>query len=153
MRLSPKGGVVVLTVGLLGCGATHAPVALGSHTGPPSVATVNYASQYVADAAPWNAADTQFGKRYPAATSLTAAQTQPLTNAAIAFGRTLLAQTWPAAARSDIHALAVAVERMATDLSEGLSILNVSQFEKDATAATADAQVVRADLGLPPVSN
>jgi hypothetical protein len=75
-----------------------------------------------------------------------------LADSLVALGRTLLSQTWPANADADIHTLAAASELEAEDLYGGLDVTNIAKFNHDAAASTADAQVVRADLGLPPVS-
>jgi hypothetical protein len=62
-------------------------------------------------------------------------------------GRNLLSQTWPANARADIRALALDNEKVSADISSQ----NDSTVYGDDSTATAEAQIVRADLGLGPV--
>ena len=62
----------------------------------------------------------------------------------IASGRMMLHQTWPASVRADIHELALDSEKVGTDIS----LQNMNQQTTDGAAVTAQAQVVRAELGL-----
>jgi hypothetical protein len=106
--------------------------------------TVNYQQQYLADVAPYNAALKAVN---PNATSVSDPTVQAVATASLTLSRALLQQTWPANAESDVHALAVAAAKLATDLSS--NTLFTANGDNDAATATADAQTVRADLCLP----
>ena len=66
---------------------------------------------------------------------------------AVATARKLLRQSWPASAHGDVHALAVAFDTIDADIASD----NVAKFENDGTKLNADANVVRAELGLPSI--
>ena len=161
MRALILAGGVLLALGIAGCGAArHNPATVSTtaamlpSTSAPTTTTtvpVNYANQYLADIEPANAALAAFQKQYGNADEVTATQAAVFAQSNIDFGRLLLSQTWPANAVADIHALAAAEELVGTDLRGGLNASNVAEFTQDANRSSADAQVVRADLGLPPV--
>lgn len=70
-----------------------------------------------------------------------------LVHADMTLARALLQQSWPANAQADVHALALAAAKEATDLSS--DVLVTENLANDVSTASADSQAVRADLGLP----
>jgi PBP1b-binding outer membrane lipoprotein LpoB len=136
---------------LAGCGS--AAPATSKASAPPSTAAspaapssaVNYQQQYLADVAPY---DVDVSKINPNASSVTDPTIVAVQQASATLARTLLEQSWPASATADVHAMAVAAAKVGTDLSSDALLANLTS---DAATADADAQVVRADLGLPGV--
>jgi hypothetical protein len=78
---------------------------------------------------------------------LTSPQALAAGQAAAATARLLLVQTWPAANESDIHALAADFEVINEDIEADA----LAKYESDGTNLNAAANVVRAELGLPPI--
>jgi hypothetical protein len=81
---------------------------------------------------------------------------QPLIDAYEEAGSKLLRVPWPEATRADVKDLVRADAALIADLN-GLGTVDdlsadqwVSQFQHDASQAGAAANIVRADLGLPP---
>jgi hypothetical protein len=75
---------------------------------------------------------------------------QPVITAAreaVVSARSLLGQSWPATAQGDVHIFAVALDTINEDVQEN----DFPKFESDVTSLDADANVVRADLGLPSI--
>ena len=150
-------GVVVAAAGisLAACGTaspTHVAAAPAvTHTVAPKPAapkpapksTVNYGQQYLSDVAAANTA----------IKAVNADPTVPFTSAVyvtsgndmVAVSRTLLSQTWPASAQADIHTLATDGMKVQVDIHTG----DVAAFNADEETFGSQAQVVRADLGLP----
>ncbi len=115
-----------------------------STTAPPTTSpAINYGRQYLADVAPWVAA----AKRASGSGTLTAPAALAAGRQAVAAARQLLRQTWPASAESHIHSLAVEFDTVNEDIVEN----NVPKYENDGTTLNADANVVRAELGLPSI--
>jgi hypothetical protein len=93
---------------------------------------------------PWNTAT-------KAITSSDGITSQPVITAgqeAVVSARSLLQQSWPSNAQGDIHTFAVALDTINEDVRED----NISKFDNDLTTLDADANVVRADLGLPAIN-
>jgi len=106
-----------------------------------STPSVNYGQQYLADIGPANVAV----KAVPSNAVLTSPSVLALGTATADTARELLAQSWPSNAQADVHALALDAEKVNTDIKAQ----DETAFLSDAEAMTAQAQVVRADLGLP----
>jgi hypothetical protein len=104
---------------------------------------VNYGQQYLADVEPWDAA--LLGAR---GTGLTSGRAHAAGRAAVATARKLLSQSWPAADKSDVHALAVAFDTLNEDIVSD----NLTKYNDDGTTLNADTNVVRAELGLPSIN-
>jgi hypothetical protein len=111
-------------------------------TGPPTTTTaaMNYGQQYLADVAPVNTALGQLG----ANATLASAGAQAAGQQAVNTGRLLLTQTWPSGDEPDIHNLGVEFETIDADIAAD----NFPKFRDDVTTLDADANVVRAELGL-----
>jgi hypothetical protein len=107
-----------------------------------TVVAVNYGQQFLADVAPWDAAAAKARGR-----GLTSPQALAAGQAAAATARLLLVETWPAADESDIHALAADFEVINEDIEADA----LAKYESDGTNLNAAANVVRAELGLPPI--
>ena len=132
------GAAAVLGLGLGACGSSGGSVAPVS----PTPATVK--AQYLADVALSNAlSDTISGNDGWASRPVTA-----YGNALVKESRTMLRQSWPVSARGDIHVLALAALKVHDDILSR----NYSGFETDLTTAGAEANAVRAELGLPAVN-
>lgn len=151
-------GTLALTAGLAACGSvTHttasAPATASqpaSHAASPSATAepaINYGQQYLADVAPYNRAAAG-SKANPDAT-WTSPSTIATATASTTFGRLLLSQSWPANAAADVHALAIGCLAIAGDIAD--QDYDGTQTVEEQT--TAEAQVVRADLGLAAVPN
>ena len=134
------GAAAVLGLGLGACGSSggRAPV---SHA---AAKAVNYKAQYLADVALCTAvSDTISGNDGWASRPVTA-----YSNALVKESRTTLRQSWPVSARGDIHVLALAALKVHDDILSR----DYSGFETDLTTASAEANAVRAELGLPAVN-
>lgn len=110
---------------------------------PKPITRAQAAKQYLADVAPVNA--------------LPRSTTAPVYAATVAkFDTLILRQRWPSDARLDIRALVVADAALVGDYNSVSSsnVLNGSALsattQRDNQADTTAANIVRADLGLPP---
>lgn len=110
---------------------------------PATSASVDYAHQYLADVAGWDAA----AKRAAGSGTLTAPKAIAAGRAAVATARKLLTQTWPASMQNDVHTLAVAFDTLNEDIASD----NLTKYLSDGTTLNADTNVVRAELGLPSI--
>jgi hypothetical protein len=134
------GAAAVLGLGLGACGSSGGSAAPVSHS---STKVVNYKAQYLADVALSNAlSDTISDNDGWASRPVTA-----YSNALVKKSRTMLRQSWPVSARGDIHALALAALKVHDDILSR----DYSGFETDFSTASAEANAVRAELGLPAV--
>ena len=135
------GAAAVLGLGLGACGSSRGSAAPVSHA-PAKV--VNYKAQYLADVALRNAlSDTISGNDGWASRPVTA-----YSDALVKESRTMLRQSWPVSAHGDIHVLALAELKVHNDILSR----DYSGFETDLTTAGAEANAVRAELGLPAVN-
>jgi hypothetical protein len=135
------GAAAVLGLGLGACGSSGGSVAPVSHA-PAKV--VNFKAQYLADVTLSSAlSDTISGNDGWASQPVTA-----YSNALVKESRTMLRQSWPVSARGDIHVLALAALKVHDDILSR----DYSGFETDLTTARAEANAVRAELGLPAVN-
>ncbi|HEY1914876.1 MAG TPA: hypothetical protein VGH27_04800 [Streptosporangiaceae bacterium] len=105
-------------------------------------AAVNYGQQFLADVEPWNVAAADAHGAGLDSTAARAAGQQ-----AVDTARKLLDQSWPTADESDVHALALAFDT----LNEDIVVDNQTKYLNDGIALNADANVVRAELGLPSI--
>jgi hypothetical protein len=123
-------------LGLAACGSQAASV---SQSAP----AANYGGQYEADVAHVNndmntvSADPGATMTSPDVIAVGAGFTQ--------LGRTPTSQTWPADAQADIKTLALDVEKVSSDVTDQDS----SAYVTDQGEGSAEAQIVRSDLGLP----
>jgi hypothetical protein len=108
-----------------------------------TTAAVNYGRQFLTDVAPWNAATANLNS----SDGLTSQAVITAANEAVVAARSLLGQSWPSAAQADVHAFAVELDTINEDVRED----NLTKFRDDVTTLDADANVVRADLGLPSI--
>ena len=149
VKLAP----VVAVLALAACGGSTAPTTVTS-TPPPAVAPVvakpsptptplsYYAAQYTRLVTPFNTALDKLGN------APTQAQLNDLADKTTAADVALLRASWPSAkVQSDIEALVRSDGAVIGDLQQN----NGAEFTRDAETATANAEIVRADLGLPPV--
>jgi hypothetical protein len=135
-------------LGLAACGsgssstaAVSPPAASSAPAAATTAPSVNYGQQYLADVAPANAAT----KAITASDTITSPDVLALGTAAAATARELLTQPWPASAQADVHALALDAERVNSDIKGQ----DITSLQADVETLDAQAQVVRADLGLP----
>jgi len=136
-RYATITGIVVCLVGV-------ATIAQASTHHPEGITQAQAAKQYLADVAPANALPQS---------------TKPPTYAAAVdkLDTLLLSQRWPSTTRADIRALVAADAAVVRDqnASPSSNILNGSGLnattQKDVEADTTAANIVRSDLGLPPV--
>jgi hypothetical protein len=135
-------GALMLGVGggLAACGGSSS----GSSTSPrpthTSAPAVNYKHQYLADVAPSNTAADSIGPT----DGWTSPAMRAYKRAVATFGRTLLTQTWPANASSDVHALALNSLKLRVDIVNK----DATAFKSDDTTTIADVTAVRTELGL-----
>jgi hypothetical protein len=94
--------------------------------------------------APWNAATA----RLVSSDGLTSPAVITAAHEAVVSARSLLGQSWPSKAQGDVHTFAVALDT----INEDVQANNLSKFRNDVTTLDADANVVRADLGLPSIN-
>ena len=147
-------------LGLAACGsqsASHAaaPAVTHSAAAAPTTAapkpapkpTVNYGQQYVTDVAAANTAIKAVN--VDPTVPFTSAVYVTAGNDMVAVSQTLLGQTWPANAQADIHTLATDGMKVQVDIHTG----DVAAFNADEETFGSQAQVVRADLGLPANGN
>jgi hypothetical protein len=135
-------------LGLAGCSSgssSRAAVSPPTASSAPAAATtapsVNYGQHYLADVAPANAA----AKAITASDTITSPDVLALGTATAATARKLLTQSWPANAQADVHALALDAEKVNSDIESQ----DTASLQADVETMEAQAQVVRADLGLP----
>jgi hypothetical protein len=133
---------------------------LVSATAGASISTKAAGNQYLKDVAPTNLA---LGKFFAEASkwtnSTTDAQAEKDATPAVAalhkLQNTLLTQSWPKKAKSDVRTLYSAISPLEADLLTlgGISMNSVesweSKFNPDVTTMTSDVNFVRHDLGLP----
>ncbi|MGO8870585.1 MAG: DUF4190 domain-containing protein [Acidimicrobiales bacterium] len=107
------------------------------------------AATFASEAAQWNSQTTN---------AQAESQAQPFIAALQNFRKQLLSTAWPTSARRDVKALAADVTPVVADL-RGLAKLHLSnasgwatQFQRGISVMKASDNVVRHDLGLPPVS-
>lgn len=158
-------GLLVVIILLAACGASKAapapaaPVASvssGHDTTTTSTPAVNYGQQYLAIVGPANAAgnaavipDNPTGARLAQVFAPVIAAYQKADDA-------LLRAQWPAGAQADIKAMVTADGAVIGDMNAaaGQNALSAASWEtqlsSDGAKAKAAANVVRADLGLPP---
>lgn len=120
--------------------------------------------QYLADVAPYNRADAALlvavrrdeKKGSSGTLAVLDAPVAALLRAGTLFDLLLVRQEWPPQARGDVLTLARAQAIVNDDLSRfrfvttGAGVRRWSEtYSRDASASTVDAQIVRADLGLP----
>ena len=161
---------IVLTLVILvasGCGNSHANVQPASAptvtvTATPTTSSGKAAgATYLAAVAKVNKKISSFSKASaswpPSETGAQAEKAaQPLIAALEAFTAKLTGYAWPSGATSDMHDLVRSTASLTGDL-EGLSAVNLfgasswtSQFTRDVRTVSADAGLVRHDLGLRP---
>jgi hypothetical protein len=141
-------------LGLAACGSqstSHAAAPAVTHsaaaaptTAAPKLApkpTVNYGQQYLTDIAPYNAAISKLTD----SDTITSPDVLAVGTVSLSISREMLTQTWPVSAQADVHALAVGMLKGNTDIQGQ----DMSSLQTDEEAATAQAQTVRAELGLP----
>jgi hypothetical protein len=146
-------GSAAPAVGTATAGATATPA-----TSAPTLSQAALAQQYLALVGPYNAALNTFnGKLAHTASNASPSQLQtistPLANALQQFDSAVLRAPWPPGVLTDVHALTTSDAPQLSDLENAGSpsaVMWYSQFQRDTTAAAAAANVVRADLGLPP---
>jgi hypothetical protein len=124
---------------------TSTPATTTPTTGTtPATEAVNYGQQFLTDVAPWNAATAKI----TSSDTLTSPAVIDAAQEAVVTARSLLSQSWPSSAQADVHTFAVELDTINEDVQED----NVTKFRDDVTTLDADANVVRADLGLPSIN-
>lgn len=109
---------------------------------PSSTPLAWYGQQYIRIVTPFNAAIAALNT----VSDPTQAQLENVAMRTRAADTALIRATWPSAkVQSDVETLARAGGAMVGDLEQN----NGTEFARDAETAAADAQIVRADLGLP----
>lgn len=145
--------IVLLTISLAGCAATSPSHPTASDPTQPRPTPVDYARQYLTLIAPVNTAITTWQAQLKAHPSWTAQQAStaaaPIVTALSTFDSKVLRVSWPATVRPDVVTLVRDDASMAAALSSPLGLIG---FTSAAARTGADANVVRADLGLPPPS-
>jgi len=109
----------------------------------PTTAATNYGQQFLNDMAPWNTAL----KAVTASDELTSQAVITAAQEAVVSAHSLLGQSWPSNAESDIHTFALSLDTINEDVRQD----NSNKFNSDLTTLDADANVVRADLNLPSI--
>jgi len=110
---------------------------------PSASPPAGYAQQYLSDVSGWTTAI----KRAAGSGSLASAQARAAGQAAVAAARKLLSQTWPARVQGDVHTLAAAFDTINEDIVAG----NAARYDNDGIRLNTDANMTRAELGLPAV--
>ena len=133
---------------LFGTTTTNGPgssttVAPPTSTTPTTKPAVNYGQQFLTDVAPWNAATADLNS----SDGLTSQAVITAASEAVVAARSLLGQSWPTTAQADVHTFAVELDTINEDVQQD----NATKFRNDVTTLNADANVVRADLGLPSI--
>jgi hypothetical protein len=123
---------------------TAAPTTTTTAAATTTTAATNYGQQFLTDVGPWNAST----KDLNSSDGLTSQAVITAGQEAVISARSLLQDTWPANAESDIHTFAIALDTINEDVQED----NLAKFRNDVTSLDADANVVRADLGLPSIN-
>lgn len=116
--------------------------------------------QFLADIAPYNAADDTFSAKSKSVTqySQLASLVAPVVASLQSFDAVALRQQWPAGVKQDIKTMVTADGAYEGDLSAlgNADAANISSVEasvtKDGNTSAADSNIVRSDLGLPPPS-
>ena len=129
--------------------ASSAPVPAATSSAPvPSATPLSwYASRYVAIVTPAHDAVTAFEAiRRPATDAQIKAGFAIVKSAVDACDTALLAVAWPGKAEVDVRSV---VRDDATELAD-FEALNLTKASSDGTILKRDANLVRADLGLPP---
>ncbi|MFZ0664736.1 MAG: hypothetical protein WAM97_03215 [Acidimicrobiales bacterium] len=139
---STTGGLVTTTTSAATT-TTAAPAT--TTTAAPTTTTVatDYGQQFLTDMAPWNTAT----KAITPTDGITSQAVITAGQEAVVSARSLLQQSWPSNAQADIHTFAVSLDTINEDVRDD----NLSKFDSDVTTLDADANVVRADLGLPAI--
>jgi hypothetical protein len=121
---------------------TPAPTTTAPAPTTTTTAAVNYGQQFLDDESGWDAAIKAAVDSGLATPKSLAAGRQ-----AVDMAHLLLTQSWPAADVSDIHALAAQFDL----INEDIQFDDHSKYVTDGTQLNADANVVRAELGLPAI--
>jgi hypothetical protein len=129
------GAAAVLGLGLGACGSVTG--------GSAPAEVVNYKAQYLSDVALSNALVDTISNH----DGWTSRPVTAYSNALVTESRTMLHQSWPVSVRGDIHAITLAALKVHDDIQSKDS----SGFQTDLTTASAEANIVRAELGLPAV--
>jgi hypothetical protein len=149
-RIAAIAGTVVCLLG-----ASSAAQASTHHTKPKPITRAQAAKQYLADVAPVNAAE-NVAKAQPQPVTISAGVKvlTPVVAANTKFESLVLRQQWPAGDKADIKALVVAYSVYNGDLNSWATTRGDSAWQtttsRDRATASADANIVRADLGLAP---
>ncbi len=136
------GAAAMLGLGLGACGSSGGSAASHSSASAPAK-VVNYKAQYLSDVALSNALVGTISNH----DGWTSRPVTAYSNALVTESRTMLRQSWPVSARGDIHAITLAALKVHDDILSRDS----SGFQTDLTSASAEANIVRAELGLPTV--
>lgn len=171
MRYSVLAVAVIVVSTLAGCSShaattvgraaatTHSASTVGSSTALPPAASPGatghplafYAAQYLADGKACMAAQDVLHKLPNDATDAQAqAAATNVVTACQAANAAALRQEWPANVMADLRAEVTADGPVFGDLADLVD--NVDNLARDSGAANAAANLVRADLGLPPLS-
>jgi hypothetical protein len=122
---------------------------------PKAITEKAAAKQYLADVAPYNAANDAFYNAWKGVTQASQLEgiVSPFLAASQTFDSLILRQKWPASDRQDVKALVAADEGDLGSL-EGANVSDISTIDgnlsRDANASGSDANILRSDLGLPP---
>jgi len=144
-QLSPSGAASASD-------STSAPGPSGSSSalGPSATPLSWYASRYLAIVTPAQQAVTTFeGIHRPATDAQIRAGFAIVKKAVDACDAALLAVSWPGRAQVDVRTV---VRDDATELAD-FEALNLTKARSDASILKRDANLVRADLGLPPADS
>jgi hypothetical protein len=155
MRLLAIGAVAIMGTVVAACGGGSSTAATSTTTTAPTpttttvpaptttaAAAVNYGQQFLGDESGWDAAI-----KAAVDSGITSALSHAAGVQAVNTAQLLLTQSWPAADVSDIHTLAAQFEVINSDIQIG----DESKYIADGTQLNADANVVRAELGLPAI--
>jgi hypothetical protein len=107
-----------------------------------TTAAVNYGQQFLSDVAGWDSA-----VKAAAGDGLSSTQARAAGQQAVKTAQLLLTQSWPAADAADIHTLAVQFDV----INEDIQADDLNKYSSDGTQLNADANVVRAEVGLPAI--
>ena len=137
------GAAAVLGLGLGACGSVTGGSAASHSSASAPAKVVNYKAQYLSDVALSNALVGTISNH----DGWTSRPVTAYSNALVTESRTMLHQSWPVSVRGDIHAITLAALKVHDDILSKDS----SGFQTDLTTASAEANIVRAELGLPAV--
>ena len=158
--------VPVLALALVGCSTSKASPAAAPSQTPPATSSPAAVVSPAASATPLSFYAAQYLRLIkPANDALNALQALPSTSTDADYGAAaakiapvyqavdaaLLRAQWPANVMVDIKALVTADGAVIGDLSN-LTASTVDTMVRDSGTASAQSNIVRADLGLPPVS-